>query len=463
MRLDGSFGPRPANMAVGRCRTTRRVFLQHLATASAISLSGCAVGRDMTRPARFSFAPATTEVTSRSAVVWLRTSRPTPVQVVYGRDPDLVQATRSPIVQVTAATDHTMAMELTHLEPGQDYFYRGVIPNGAPGQGVQGSRVGHFRTAPETPQPFRFAWSGDMQAARQPFRLYDRILEQKPDFFLMLGDTIYADHPRVYAARTLRAFRAKHRENRKDSHLQNFLANVPVYAMWDDHEVANNFNQTHPLIRLGRQAFREYWPIQGLRSNPAVLYRAVSWGPMVDLFLLDCRQYRSRQRDADGAAKTMLGATQKAWFKEAIRQSTATFKFVISSIPFLGWKNTDKWAGYATERNELLHFFRTAAISGVIFLSADVHMARHLTHVDGVKDFTAGPVAARPRCENRPGRQLQMASISGFITCDAFNYGLVTVRPEADPPELDMQILDATNTVLYQTHIVATPNPSIQT
>ncbi len=93
----------------------------------------------------------------------------------------------------------------------------------------------------------------------------------------------------------------------------------------------------------------------------------------------------------------------------------------------------------------------------MIFLSADVHMARHQTHVDGVKDFSAGPVAARPRCENRPGRQLQMASISGFITCDALNYGLVTVRSEADPPELEMRILDATNTVLYQTHIVATP------
>ena len=302
-----------------------------------------------------------------------------------------------------------------------------------------------------------------MQAQCQPFRIYDRILEQKPAFFVLLGDTIYADRPIIYAARTLAAFRAKHRENRNDDHLQNFLARVPVYAMWDDHEVANNLNQTHPLIRLGRQAFREYWPIQGLHPDPAVLYRSMSCGPMVDLFLLDCRQYRSRQRDADGPGKTMLGAAQKTWFKEAIRQSTATFKFVISSVPFLGWKSTDKWAGYATERNELLRFFRSEAISNVICLSADAHIARHLTHVDGINDFTAGPLATRPRCENRPGLQRQMASLNGFITCDALNYGLVTVHPETDPPELEVQILDATNTVHYQTRIVATPRPSTQT
>jgi alkaline phosphatase D len=300
-----------------------------------------------------------------------------------------------------------------------------------------------------------------MRATHQPFQLYDRILEQKPDFFILLGDTVYADHPIIHAAHTLDAFRAKHRQNRADVHLQNFLARVPVYAMWDDHEVANNFNRTHPLIRLGRQAFREYWPMQG--SDPSVLYRTMSWGPIVDLFLLDSRQYRSPQRDADGPGKTMLGSTQKAWFKETIRQSTATFKFVISSVPFLGWKSTDNWAGYATERDELLRFFRAEAISGVIFLSADAHIARHLTHADGVNDFTAGPLATRPRCKNRPALRRQMASLGGLITCDALNYGLVSVRPEAKPPEVEVRILDAANTVLYQTHIIATPHSSTQT
>lgn len=460
MHFDESLDPQQGNRPIGQLRPTRRVFLQHLAAATAVGLSGCAIRRDMAQPVHFSFAPATTEVTARSAVVWLRTSHPTPVQVVYGTTPNLAQGTRSPIVQATATTDDTVAMVLANLEPDQDYFYRGIIPNGGQGQNVQSSQVGHFRTAPETLRPFRFAWSGDMRAAYQPFQLYDRILEQKPDFFILLGDTIYADLPGIGVARTLRAFRAKHRRNRKDVHLQNFLARVPVYAMWDDHEVANDFNRTHPLIQPGRQAFREYWPVQG--SDPAVLYRTMSWGPMVDLFLLDCRQYRSPQGNADGPGKTMLGATQKAWFKEAIRQSAATFKFVISSVPFLGWKSTDKWAGYATERNELLHFFRREAITGVIFLSTDVHMARHLTDIGGVNDFSAGPIATRPRCKNRPGLRRQMASLEGFITCDALNYGLVTVRPEAEPPEIEVRILDATNTVRYQTRIVATPRSSTQ-
>jgi hypothetical protein len=56
--------------------------------------------------------------------------------------------------------------------------------------------------------------------------------------------------------------------------------------------------------------------------------------------------------------------------------------------------------------------------------------------------------------------QSSSTSINGFITCDD---GLVSVRPEMNPPEVEIQIRDAMNTVLYQTRIVATPRPSAQT
>ena len=110
------------NMPVDRLRTTRRAFLQHLAIASAIGLSGCIAGHEMAQPTHFSFAPATTEVTARSAMVWLRTSQPTSLQVVYGTDPNLAQATHSPIVQVTATTDYTMAIELVQSQAGSGLF-----------------------------------------------------------------------------------------------------------------------------------------------------------------------------------------------------------------------------------------------------------------------------------------------------------------------------------------------------
>ncbi len=118
-------------------------------------------------------------------------------------------------------------------------------------------------------------------------------------------------------------YRLKHRENRAASHLQRLLASMPVYPMWDDHEVQNNFDSKNSLIPLGRRAFQEYRPIRGATANSTVLYRHFSWGAGADFFILDCRQYRRPMFEILGPARTMLGRTQKEWFQESIRASKA--------------------------------------------------------------------------------------------------------------------------------------------
>src|SRR5262245_12937133 len=54
--------------------------------------------------------------------------------------------------------------------PDTEDFYRGAIADSgaAPVRGVGG----RFRTAPEATKEFRFAWSADMEAGHQPFRLF---------------------------------------------------------------------------------------------------------------------------------------------------------------------------------------------------------------------------------------------------------------------------------------------------
>lgn len=441
-------------MAIFRNQPTRRAFLSQLVTSSTAMLSGCSLRDGRATGSGFSFAPAIAEVTARTALVWVRTDRPAQVVVTYHPVENPQDVSQTAILETTAATDYTAVFELTALQPNQAYEVQAEIEVRPDGQRAQ-SAIGRFRTASETAESFQFGWSGDLEAGHQPFRIFDRISEQDLRFFLMLGDTMYADIPKVFATRSLRGFRWKHRENRSDPHLQRFLASTPTYAMWDDHEVANNFNRTHRALSKGRQAFREYWPIRSASPDPSIFYRQFSWGPLADFFMLDCRQYRSPQGDADGPNKTMLGREQKAWFKAALRASRAPFKFIISSVPFLQWRNADKWAGYATEREELLTFARAERLSGLIFLSGDVHMARHLEHPDGHSEVTAGPLAAWPMCVRRPYLSRRMRGLKGYITCDVFNYGLVTVRSEDGRPEVDVQVLDAMNQVLHQTNIQA--------
>lgn len=129
--------------------------------------------------------------------------------------------------------------------------------------------------------------------------------------------------------------------------LQRFLRTVPVYAIWDDHEVRDNFSGPFdPHMPAGRQAFREYWPIASPKEEPNRLYRSVRYGADLELFILDTRQYRSRNEDQDGPDKTMLGSTQLQWLLDGLHTSTATWKVIATSVPLSivkGGVGNDGW------------------------------------------------------------------------------------------------------------------------
>ena len=428
-------------------RFGRRAFLGRALAAAA--LAGCVRPPGLATPG-FSFGPAATDVTATSALVWLRPARPASVQVEYGLARDFVGAALTAPVDASADRDFTVAIDLGGLEPGREYFYRGLVTTA--GGVVERGSPGRFRTPPTSGQEFRLGWSGDMNAAHQPYSILDRVAAEAPDLFLFVGDTIYADSPRDDAAVTLAHYRDKHRENRDDPSLQRLLARTAVAAIWDDHEVANDFDGSHFAMAEGRTALREYWPMR--TGDPTVLYRRLSWGPAADVVILDTRQYRSPNEKNDGPGKTMLGRRQKEWFKEEMRASRAPFKFVVSSVPFLGPFGRDKWNGYATERDELKRFIRQEVTGNAVFLSADMHLAMDLADRDGLRDFIAGPIGAWPFCRIVP-RRGPLRNTERFSLCDTYTYGLIAVRPEASPPEIEVQVRDSENAVRYSTRISA--------
>ena len=438
-------GDRGADSNGNNPSLSRRAFLAGLA---ATSVAGCAtVG--LGRP-QLTFGPASFEVTSMSALVWLRTSGPARVQVELGRRATLEDAVPAGPFEATAVTDYTVVTELQGLEPDTEYFYRGVMLDPDAAKLTARGGVGRFRTAPVTAKEFQFAWSADMEAGHQPFQLFESVVRRRPDFFLHLGDMIYADVPKDRFVASLGHYRFKHRENRGDRFLQRMLADIPVTAIWDDHEVENDFNSTHDALALGRQAFREYWPVR--TGDPRVLHRRFAWTPAAEFFVIDCRSYRSPQSTPEGPAKTMLGAAQKAWLRESLKSSRATFKFIVSSSPFLVSRGTDSWANYTTERRELIEFLRAELIRNVIVLSGDYHLAYDLSGPRGIDEFLAGPIAAWPHCTMRgnEGSRAALERTGRFFICDEFNYGLVVVRPEASPPAVEVQFIDASDRVRHR-------------
>ena len=129
----------------------------------------------------------------------------------------------------------------------------------------------------------------------------EQITAYDPDVWLYIGDTIYGDDPRSGSgvAITRADYHDKYEENRNDRALRDALAEVGFYAIWDDHEVTNDFWGTDPAIQTqmadGNQAFRDYMPIREDGGDPQQLYRSFRWGYVAEFFLIDDRQYRDPQ------------------------------------------------------------------------------------------------------------------------------------------------------------------------
>ena len=115
-------------------------------------------------------------------------------------------------VPATAATDYIVVTDLHGLTPDTEYFYRGVVSEDG-SEWVRGA-VGRFRTAPVAPRAFQLAWSGDMEAGHRPYAILDHVTALHPDFFVMVGDTMYADVPKDRFVPALAHYRVRHRVSR---------------------------------------------------------------------------------------------------------------------------------------------------------------------------------------------------------------------------------------------------------
>ena len=411
-----------------------------------------------------------TEVRPAAAILWARAARPGAVSVEVGAAGAV--ATRMPTPPATEADDLIVRVPLDGLAPATRHRYRVVQDR----EQVEGQ----FTTAPPPDEPARvtFLWSGDLgggglcRPAGGDYRIFRVMARHPAEFFLFVGDTVYADVPckpdaapgAAFRATTLAEYRARHRHNREDAAFQTFLRRTPVYAIWDDHEVKNDFaGTTEPLMPIGRQAFIDYWPVAA-GDDPTRLYRSVRWGRLLEMFILDTRQYRSDNSLPDGPGKTMLGAAQRQWLLDAVPASTATWKIVVSSVPLAvptgraerrdSWSNAnvfglapEKGTGFVTERDAILRHFRGRGVRNLVFIAADVHHAeliRHHPHPQwSFHEFIAGPLSAstgRPRpLDERLGPR------TIFAQGGVYNFGEVTI----DPAHLEVSLIDEDGTVMF--------------
>ncbi|MGH9658221.1 MAG: alkaline phosphatase D family protein [Bryobacteraceae bacterium] len=329
--------------------------------------------------------PSAGDVTPDRAVIWVRGDRAGEIRV------------RGKKVRLEASADFTGKVELRSLRPNTRYDY------------TAGDAAGSFRTAPDPrdPHPVTFAWGGDVAGQNvcrdtsEGVPIFRALHALAPDFFIGLGDMIYGDNtceavgryknsqiPGGFpAASDLAGYWAHWKYNLADDGLRTFLRRTPYYAIWDDHEVADNFDSSHKLMPAGHAAFLHYNPIVSRE-----LYRSFRWGRHVELFFLDTRHYRVPGR-------TLLGARQLAWFQSRLARSRATWKVIVSSVPMSiptgPTAARDSWVGYEDELQSLLRFAESKKILNQIWLTTDVHFAAAFRYPRfRVHEFITGPLNA---------------------------------------------------------------------
>ena len=277
------------------------------------------------------------------------------------------------------------------------------------------------------------AWTADtcgqgwgIDTARGGLRLYESMRRAEPDAFIHCGDTIYADQPVVAEvklddgsvwrnlvtpekgkpAETLDEFRGNFRYNLLDEHVRQFNAAVGQFAIWDDHEVLNNWQPEQMLdakrpytvksvallAARAKRAFLEYQPLRFVPGDPERIYRAARLGPLVDVIGFDMRSYRGSNTSNVGPrlddASRILGAAQVEWLKQRLAVSTATWKVIASDMPIglvvpdtpptfeaVANGHAGPPLGRELEIADLLRFIRDRKIRNVVFVTGDVHYA----------------------------------------------------------------------------------------
>lgn len=312
-------------------------------------------------------------VTDQSANVWARTDGSAAVAVQYSTDPTMAGALTTAPVQTAAAHDFTAIVPLAGLRPLTRYYYR-ILVDGQPQETTNYPTFVSFPRA-GAPTDFTFGAISDQESVNQyPGQgapAFAQLAGANPAFVLQTGDFDHRNPTSLALMRTM------HRQLIDPSFVagQQFITsiahNFPFDHIWSDHDFGdNNSDGTFPNRLAALQSYKEYYPTYDLPGGG--IQHQFTYGN-ADFFMLDTRSLRAPDFQPDNAGKSMLGHAQLQWLESGLLNSTATWKFIASDVPFNQTARTDGWSMYSTEWKQLTNFIIQHHIRGVIALSGDLH------------------------------------------------------------------------------------------
>ena len=416
-------GPHPPPSTIAR-----RQFLAGTAGTASLLVAATVPGA-WAAPSRrlddpFTLGVASGDPTPTGVVLWTRLAprplepdggmpgRPVPVQWEVATGPRIRNVVRRGVALAHPRFAHSVHVEVDGLDPGRTYWYRFRAEGHL-------SRVGRTRTTPDPSRALKrltFAFASCQQWERGWYVAWRHLAEEDLDLVLFLGDYIYEGAGRGGGVRrhagreptTLAGYRVRHAQYKTDPDLQAAHGRHPFVVPWDDHEVENDYAGLHPadggdpaaFARRRAAAYRAYWEHLPIRRRPPdgpnlALYRRLAFGDLVELSVLDTRQYRDDQACAASGGgqvvtcsertdprRSILGRRQRRWLLEGLDRSQARWNVLAQQVlmtevdlrlgPGRAWYS-DAWDGYAADRARLLRFIARRRPANPVVLSGDIH------------------------------------------------------------------------------------------
>ncbi|HBN6205530.1 TPA: alkaline phosphatase D family protein [Vibrio parahaemolyticus] len=298
---------------------SRRDFMKVVSsTAVATGLIGCGSDDNESVAVSFEHGVASGDPTQTQVIIWTRvTTAASYVDVSWqvASDIEFLNVVQSGVFTTDTGRDFTVKVDVQNLNANSQYYYRFMV-------GEMMSEVGQTQTLPE--DGVEKASMAVVSCANYPagyFHVYREILnqhEQSPfDVVLHLGDYIYEYGAGGYASEdaaalgrepskgteciTLDDYRKRYAQYRQDADLQALHAKLPMIAVWDDHELANdtwkNGAENHQddegsfidRRAAAAAAWTEWLPVRENTFSNMLIYRQFSFGSLVNLMMLDTR------------------------------------------------------------------------------------------------------------------------------------------------------------------------------
>jgi len=294
---------------------------------------------------------------------------------------------------------------------------------------------------------------GSCQTAERDLPILDRIVSERPQLMVYLGDNVYGD---AFAGDMgLPELRTQYARMSARPEFQRLRAATPMLATWDDHDMAwNDGGRDFTGREMAQRIFARFWGMDDAFVGQDGIWHARTFGPegqRVQFIMLDTRSGRSsltrlpqatpngRYARSEDANQRMLSAAQWTWLEAQLREP-ADIRFVVSSIQVLADGHAwEAWHAMPREQARLHETIRRSGAKGVVFISGDRHLAA-LYRQDGLIGYPAFEMTASSLNLSFRETSEEMSSNQIGAAYAPINFGMARIDWEARA--LTLQVLN---------------------